>query len=72
MYQETFGKTPLHYAVESGQTPTVTFLIQHEANVNAQDGKGKHLYTLLLEKVILKLFKCYCITMPFETKKKYL
>lgn len=36
-----FGKTPLHYAVESGQLKTVTFLLQNQANVNAQDGKGE-------------------------------
>ena len=36
-----FGKTPLHYAVESGQMKTVSFLLRNQANVNAQDGKGE-------------------------------
>jgi hypothetical protein len=36
-----FGKTPLHYAVESGHQQTVEYLLHNEANVNAQDKNGE-------------------------------
>lgn len=36
-----FGKTPLHYAVESGKAGTVEMLVENEANVNAQDLNGE-------------------------------
>ena len=66
-----FGKTPLHYAVESGQTPQSLFS-QHEANVNAQDGKGETPLHTAAREGHFGLFKCYCTTMPFETKEIFM
>ena len=33
-----FGKTLLHYAAEGGHKELVAYLLEHGANVNAQDG----------------------------------
>lgn len=35
------GRTPLHYAVESGHLDIVQLLVENNANLNAEDERGK-------------------------------
>lgn len=34
------GKTPLHFAIESGRPAVINLLLEHKADINAQDGNG--------------------------------
>lgn len=38
--QNSYGSTPLHHALYTGNTDVIEILLQHGANVNAKDGKG--------------------------------
>jgi ankyrin repeat protein len=58
--QDAAGRTPLHYAAETGKSRCIPFLLQKGASVDIRDKHGKTAIDLAASDKITKIITAYC------------